>query len=495
MNNNNNNNPIHNQEKTNEEKYDNNNNSEELDNFDDLLDDDYPGFNRSYQRESMKSSVVDLLIHKNSNPKNKNLKNLYQNIGSRVSKYREINDTFNTKLSEQKQTLFVYEERLQERLKFLEELREAKAKKQTKFFNEKYKESLSKNTIELKIHTNHIKFDSEIIKIHEESEKEISNLKNKLNSLVDNSNEIKSNIDEYRKENNKLEITLADIIERKETRAKEMEIISNQANAYLNNKDEVNKNIGEINLKIEEQKENHEANIFEINQMIDNTKKIKQFQENFAVEKFSKNSNKKNISYYDPNSKSNNNDLNNTAKSQDSSHNIINEEQNRLDYLNTELKKKKVFNAYLNFSKLIYLKKQKNMPNLIDEVREKTGSENLDKLSEYLAMSTKTNKLFECDLKKLNEDKILIEKDIEEIKVKLENSKCLLDDTSSKKFVYIEKLKNMIATEEKINITLNKKLYNMNRVVDVIAIGLKNVCSKIDYFDGNLGSYGEVNIL
>lgn len=467
----------------------NENDSNELDNFDDLLGDSGNiSNNNSIHRESMKSSVVDLLISKNSDPKNKNLKNLYQNIGSRVSKLRELNDSLIDKLKNQKQDLFVYEERLQDKLKYLETLREAKLKNQKHVFNEKYKELISKNAIDLKIHYNHILYDAELKKIYEDNEKEVSNLRNKLNGLVGNSNDVKDKINLCRVENNKLEVNLAEIIKKKQARAKTIDEMAKEANLYLMEKDLVNKEIIALNEKIDEQKENHLSKVFEIKQMIDNTRKIKQFQENFAVEKFSNT----NANYL--NKRNNNSVLNNSPKSDNSQNttNKISEEQLKLDSLNLDLKKRKAINAYLNFSKFIYWKKQRKLLFIIEEVKAQTGCENLDKLSEYLAMSTKTNKLFEKDLEKLNEDKQAVEKSISEVRVKLANSKCLLDDTSSKKFEYMEKLRNDIDKENRIKDMMNRKLYNMNRVVDLLAIGLKKICGNIDYFDGNLGSYGLV---
>ena len=463
---------------------------DELDNFDDLLGDSGQlSNNNSIHRESMKSSVVDLLISKNSDPKNKNLKNLYQNIGSRVSKLREINDALNGKLKNQKQNLFVNEERLQEKLSYLETLRQAKLENKKEVFNEKYKELISKNAIDLKIHYNHILYDAELKKIYEENEKEVSNLRNKLNGLVSNSKENKDKINLYRIENNKLESNLGEIIKKKESRAKAMDEMAKEANIFLMEKDIVNKEIIELNEKIDEQKELHLNKVFEIKQMIDNTKKIKQFQENFAVEKFSNT----NPNYL--NKRNNNINLYNSPES-DNSHNTTNklcEEQLKLDSLNLDLKKRKAIHAYLNFSKFIYWKKQQKLQLMVQEVKVQTGCENMDKLSEYLTMSTRTNKLFEKDLEKLNEDKLAIEKNISEIRVKLWNSKCLLDDTSSKKFEYMEKLSNYIEKENRIKDMMNRKLFNMNRVVDLIAIGLKNICRNIDYFDGNIASYGLVS--
>lgn len=173
---------------------------------------------------------------------------------------------------------------------------------------------------------------------------------------------------------------------KKENQTKEMDIISEEANKYLVEKGNINKNIMELNEKIDKQKEVYETKMEDLNKMIDNTKRIKEFHETLALEKFAKTSyNKKNA--YSSNQP--------TTK--------LVEEEKKLEDLNKELKKKKRQTVYLNFSRIILLKKQKELNNIIEKVKSQTGIENLDKLSEYLELSSKTNKLFETDLKKLNE--------------------------------------------------------------------------------------------
>ena len=172
---------------------------------------------------------------------------------------------------------------------------------------------------------------------------------------------------------------------KKENQTKEMDIISEEANKYLIEKGNINKNIMELNEKIDNQKEVYETKMEDLNKMIDNTKRIKEFHETLALEKFAKTTyNKKNTASAQPTTK-------------------LVEEEKKLEDLNKELKKKKRQTVYLNFSRLILLKKQKELNNIIEKVKSQTGIENLDKLSEYLELSSKTNKLFETDLKKLNE--------------------------------------------------------------------------------------------
>lgn len=460
--------------------------SEELDNFDDLLGiSEEASIYNSIHRESMKSSVVDLLISKNLDPKNKNLKNLYQNIGSKVSKLRELNDLYIQKISNQKKSLFVYEERLAEKMDYLEKLRQAKLRNDKEYFNKEYKELLAKNKIDLKIHYNHILYDAERKKIYEENEKEISNLRNKCNNLLDESKNIKESINLFRIENNKLQLNLKKIVDEKSEKTKKMEALSKEVNIYLKEKDLVNRQILELNLKIEDLKDNHQSKIFEIKHMIENTKKIKQLQENIALEKFSqsKNFNKKNLEVKNEEKADTNKKHNNK----------IDEEQIKLDKLNDDLSKNKSLVAYYNFSKFIYFKKQQKLSKKISNVKRETGCQNLDKLSENLAVSTKTNDLFKVDLKNLQEEKDQIEKKIEELKNKLSNSRCLLNDTSSKKFEYIEKLKVDIGKEEKLIEMLNKKYYNLNRIIDILSTVFKKIYGEVSYNDSNKEIYGMVN--
>ena len=173
---------------------------------------------------------------------------------------------------------------------------------------------------------------------------------------------------------------------KKENQTKEMDVISEEANKYLVEKGNINKNIMELNEKIDSQKEVYETKMEDLNKMIDNTKRIKEFHETLALEKFAKTSYNKKNAY---------------ASSQPTTKLV--EEEKKLEDLNKELKKKKRQTVYLNFSRLILVKKQKELNNIIEKVKSQTGIENLDKLSEYLELSSKTNKLFETDLKKLNE--------------------------------------------------------------------------------------------
>ena len=83
--------------------------------------------------------------------------------------------------------------------------------------------------------------------------------------------------------------------------------------------------------------------------------------------------------------------------------NKIAEEENRLAEMNKELKKKKSQTVYLNFCRFIMFKKQKELNLMIEKIKKETGVDDLGNLSTYLEISLNTNKLFETDLKKLND--------------------------------------------------------------------------------------------
>jgi len=127
------------------------------------------------------------------------------------------------------------------------------------------------------------------------------------------------------------------------------------------------------------------------------------------------------------------------------------------------------------------LKKQKELNNIIEKVKSQTGIENLDKLSEYLELSSKTNKLFETDLKKLNEHKEGLEKQIDKVKEEIQQCQCILMDTSSKKESYQKKLMDELKKEEDKRASLNKKFHSMNVLIDILSRVLKNLCNNLKY--------------
>lgn len=432
-----------------------------------------------------------------------NLKNLYQSIGTRVSKLREINETYEKKITDQVSELKSLDKTIEEKEKLLEQIRfhkgnlsrgfsedqlEELSREQTikyfnkekivsstkeseEFFNKLYQDMAKKKEFSMKINSNHIQNDPGLRKIYVEKERELSELQNKLNSIIKKTDLVKKDIDALRLENHKNSTNLKELLEKKKTQTEEMDRISEEANKYLKEKGNVNQELVELNEKIENQKLTYENKMKELNKMIDNTKKIKEFHETLAVEKFSKTSNQ---------FKKNNITSDNNQDSKRSM-NIIQEESLILEELNNQLKKKKKVTAFLNLNKIILLKKQSDLKEVIKKVRTQTGIENLDKLSEYLELSSKTNKLFENDLKNLNLQKSEIEDKIAKMKEEIHNTQAKVNDTSTKKFEYINALKEELAQEEKNKETYNKKLYTLNRMIDIIAKGFKEVCLKLNY--------------
>lgn len=159
-----------------------------------------------------------------------------------------------------------------------------------------------------------------------------------------------------------------------------------------------------------------------------------------------------------------------------------------------EFDRKKKITIHLNFTRFILFKKQQELQKIVEEVKGQTGIESLDSLSKYLEMSTKTNSLFENDIKNLNKQKIDLEKEIIRVKQELQSSQCFLNDTSTKKLEYLEKIKGEIKVEECLKKEMDKKLFTMNRVIDVLSVGFKKVCKKLRLFDMEPSQEAEVNL-
>ena len=182
----------------------------------------------------------------------------------------------------------------EDKQKLLEVIREAKRTNNKKLINQKYQEVFKKNTLVIEkkqINPSILVKDPLVNKIYTENEKEVTHLQDNLNGYIKKIDDISGQINLLRVENDKLKNNLKEIVKLKEERSKEMDKISEEANKYLAEKDTVNKNLIDLNQKIDEQKQLYELEMQNINKMIDNTKKIKQFHQNMAVEKFSKPSN------------------------------------------------------------------------------------------------------------------------------------------------------------------------------------------------------------
>lgn len=430
--------------------------------------DDLGDLNQSKQNPAAhkNENLVEKILKTDNKPDNK--KNLYQNIGTRVSKLREINENYQVKIKSQEEELKLLDERIKAKMNLLQtEMRDQKKLQDPNWVNEKYNEMVNKNQIKLRININHVNNDPALKKIYNEKQAEVSSLQNKLNNLTKKTEHMKSEINVLRIENHKHKTNLEQIITKKDGQSKEMDKISEEANRFLKEKGTINKELVELNEKIDNQKVSYENKMGELNKMIDNTKKIKEFHETLALERFSKTTFRNSENGNKPTNK-------------------ISEEQNKLADLNKELKRKKEQTVYLNFCRIILLKKQQELNNIIEKVKTETGVENLDKLSKYLELSTKTNKLFETDLKSLNEQKKTLQKQIEDIKEETQKAECILNDTSTKKFEYLDKLKVDLEKEESIKEKLNKKLYTLNRVIELMSKGFKEICTKLNFFDTNL---------
>ena len=135
-------------------------------------------------------------LNKTNHNQNNNLKNLYQSIGTRVSRLREINENYEKKISEQGSELKELEETIRQKEKLLEEIRFHKGnltrgfkdeqlnelkekdtikfynkekvntstKESEEFFNKQYNEMLNNKDFVMKINENHIQNDPSLKK-------------------------------------------------------------------------------------------------------------------------------------------------------------------------------------------------------------------------------------------------------------------------------------------------------------------------------------------
>ena len=426
--------------------------------------------------EDQKENRIEKLVNKNTGENN--LKNLYENVGTKVSKLREINDSYELKIKEQEKEIKLLDEQIKEKKHILDhDMRGQGGKKgqiklhDSKWVNDLYKKLLETGEIKMQINQNHIQNDPSLKKAYQQKESELSQLKNHLNNLIKKTEHIKNEINILRIENNKHQKNLDLILEKKEKQNKEMNKISEEANRYLLKKGTINEELIKLNKKIDQEKLEHESKMQELSKMIDNTKKIKEFHETLAFEKFSNNNAYRQSNSVSPGKKP-------TSK--------MAEEQQKLRDKEQELINTKKKTVHLNFCKLVLLKKQSELNKIIERVKKETGIDNLDKLSSDLQLSTKTNSLFENDLINLENQKKELEKNIELKKKEIQDAYCILNDTSSKKNEFMEKLEKELKDEEAKKELLNKRLYSLNKMIELMSIGFKNICNKLSFFDKNL---------
>ena len=67
---------------------------------------------------TQKENRIEKLVNKNSG--DNRLKNLYENVGTRVSKLREINDSYELKIKEQEKEILLLDEQIKEKKHILE---------------------------------------------------------------------------------------------------------------------------------------------------------------------------------------------------------------------------------------------------------------------------------------------------------------------------------------------------------------------------------------
>lgn len=449
--------------------------------------------NSSFDDDLQKENLIEKLVNKNA--ESSNLKNLYENIGTRVSKLREINDEYEKKIRDQENEIKLLDERIKKKKDLLDKDMRGQGKSKdniklhdSQWVNDLYNELLEKNEISMQINQNHIQNDPLLKKTYQQKENELSQLKTHLNNLVKKTNHIKNEIDVLRKENNKHKNNLDLILEKKDKQNKEMNKISEEANKYLAKKGTINEELIKLNKKIDAEKTEHESKMQELNKMIDNTKKIKEFHETLAFEKFSNNSKKKdNIKNFINNNIINDNNQTEKPASK------MEEEKQKLKELENELLRTKKRTVHLNISKLILLKKQAQLNEIIDKVKQETGIDNLDKLSSDLQLSTKTNSLFESDLNTLHKQKEELENNIQIKKKEIQDAYSILNDTTTKKEAYKNKLEQELKNEEEKKLLLNKRLYALNRMIDLMSKGFKNICEKLNFFDKNLSFDSETS--
>lgn len=104
------------------------------------------------------------------------------------------------------------DEEIKKKEQLLNEIRDAKSKNNNEFFKKLKQEGNIKLTMDITI--NHIKNDPELNKIIKKYENQCGELKNKLNSLHNNTESIRKNIDTLRLENLKLNQNLQDLVGR-----------------------------------------------------------------------------------------------------------------------------------------------------------------------------------------------------------------------------------------------------------------------------------------
>ena len=119
-----------------------------------------------------KENRIEKLVNKNTG--DNRLKNLYENVGTRVSKLREINENYEQKIKEQENEIKKLDEQIKEKRYILEhDMRGQGGKRDdiklhnSKWVNDLYKKLLEDGEIKMQINQNHIQNDIPIKKSFE----------------------------------------------------------------------------------------------------------------------------------------------------------------------------------------------------------------------------------------------------------------------------------------------------------------------------------------
>ena len=167
--------------------------SDETDSIENMNDED------SFEEDNQKENRIEQLVNKSSGKNN--LKNLYENIGTRVSKLREINDGYEKKIHQQEEEIKLLDERIQKKKDLLEKEMRGQGKKKNdiklhdpEWVNNLYNELLKNKEITMQINQNHIQNDPTLKKAYQQKESELSQLKNHLNNLIKKTEHIKNEI-------------------------------------------------------------------------------------------------------------------------------------------------------------------------------------------------------------------------------------------------------------------------------------------------------------
>jgi chromosome segregation ATPase len=419
-----------------------------------------------------------------TNPKKTKI--LYQNLGSKISKMRDTNDQLENEVESEKQKLNSILMRIKEKESLLDEIRTKKIeltgkstegvtsneKKITEvtynekkikenainFFDKKYEELVKyKNT---KIAESQLENDTNQLKVIQDGDHKKNILIDRINHIRKETQEIKSKIDVLRVENEQNEGNLKYIINLKEEQAEEMNKISEEANRYLKEKSELYNELKQLNEKIEKDKTIFEGKIKELNKMIDQTKKLKDYYESIAIEKFSE-----------------------RKLSHEKRDNKVTKSEKKLNELNELLYEKKQILISLNFNRIIWLKKQDTLNQIIEKMKKETGQDTLEKLSEYLELSKKTNELFETDIQVLNEKKTVLEKQIYDIKEEITEVENQVNDNSTKLYQQIDKYKQDVTQAVENEHKYNKKINALNKVIALLSIGFEKVFHKLNFYN------------